>query len=136
MVKKIPNSGFMRMTSPSLKTKVSFFSFLQVKTMLICCAATESTGSSIRLNSSKQPHDPDCAKPETSKLIQFTRKKLVSANIYNKKKNHKSNMDYETLSNTYFYKILSLNKVNSYPSEHFRNSTAYLKSRFQNLLHI
>lgn len=59
MVRKIPNSGFMRMTSPSLKTKVSFFSFLQVKTMLICCAATDSTGSSIRLNSSKQPHDPD-----------------------------------------------------------------------------
>lgn len=85
MVRKIPNSGFMRMTSPSLKTKVSFFSFLQVNTILICCAATESTGSSIRLNSSKQPHDPDCAKPKTSKSILFTQKEEVSLNRYHKK---------------------------------------------------
>ena len=81
MVKKIPNSGFIRITSPSLKRKVSFFSFLHVKTMLICCAATESTGSSIRLNSSKQPQDPDCAKPETNKLF-LTDKKKTTVTFY------------------------------------------------------
>ena len=64
MVKKIPNSGSMLTLSPSVKTKTGLRSFLHCNTMAICCAATDNTGNSIRLNSSKQPHDPDWARPE------------------------------------------------------------------------
>ena len=58
-----PNSGSRSTTSASVKTNCGLRSFLQTSTMAICWAATESTGNSIRLNSSKQPHEPDCAKP-------------------------------------------------------------------------
>ncbi len=63
MVRKSPNSGSRSTTSPSVKMNCDFRSFLHCSTMAICCAATDNTGSSIRLNSSKQPHDPDCARP-------------------------------------------------------------------------
>lgn len=63
MVRKSPNSGFRVTLSPSVKTKDVLRSFLHVKIMEICWAATERTGRSIRLNSSKQPQDPDCANP-------------------------------------------------------------------------
>lgn len=67
MVKKIPNSGSMSTSSPSVKTNIFFLSFLHVSTTWICWAATDSTGSSMRLNSSKQPQLPDCAKPDRMK---------------------------------------------------------------------
>lgn len=63
IVMKIPNSGFISIISPSVKMKVFFFSFLAVNTTATCCAATDKTGSSMRLNSSKQPQVPDCASP-------------------------------------------------------------------------
>ena len=63
IVRKIPNSGLRSTTSPSVKMNYFLRSFLAVRTMAICCAATDSTGRSIRLNSSKHPHDPDCANP-------------------------------------------------------------------------
>lgn len=59
----MPNSGFISTLSPSVKMKFLRRSFLQVSTMAICWAATESTDRSIRLNSSKQPHEPDWARP-------------------------------------------------------------------------
>lgn len=63
MVRKSPNSGFIVTLSPSVKIKDFFRSFLHVRIMEICWAATDRTGKSIRLNSSKQPQDPDCASP-------------------------------------------------------------------------
>ena len=66
IVRKIPNSGFISTRSPSVKMNCFLRSFLQASTMAICCAATDRTGRSIRLNSSKQPHDPDWAKPVAS----------------------------------------------------------------------
>lgn len=63
MVRKMPNSGFIPTLSPSVKMKVFLRSFLQVSTVAICWAATERTGRSIRLNSSKQPQEPDWARP-------------------------------------------------------------------------
>ena len=63
IVKKIPNSGSMSTLSPSVKMNWLFLSFLHSNTMAICCAATDNTGNSILLNSSKQPQDPDWAKP-------------------------------------------------------------------------
>lgn len=59
MVRKRPNSGFISTRSPSVKMKFFFLSFLHVRTTEICCAATDNTGSSMRLNSSKQPQEPD-----------------------------------------------------------------------------
>ena len=67
MVRKIPNSGSMSTTSPSVKMNWFLRSFLHVSTTWICWAATDSTGSSIRLNSSKQPQLPDCASPATAR---------------------------------------------------------------------
>ena len=67
MVKKIPNSGSISTSSPSVKINIFFLSFLHVSTTWICWAATDSTGSSMRLNSSKQPQLPDCAKPDRMK---------------------------------------------------------------------
>lgn len=63
MVKKMPNSGSMSTLSPSVKMNCVFLSFLHSNTMAICWAATDNTGNSILLNSSKQPHDPDWANP-------------------------------------------------------------------------
>lgn len=63
IVRKIPNSGLISTLSPSVKTKFLRRSFLQVRTIAICWAATDNTGRSMRLNSSKQPHDPDWARP-------------------------------------------------------------------------
>ena len=60
---KIPNSGFMLTMSPSENRNILFFSFLQVRMIDICCAATDKTGSAILLNSSKHPQVPDCANP-------------------------------------------------------------------------
>lgn len=59
IVRKRPNSGFIVTLSPSVKIKDFLRSFLHVRIMEICWAATERTGRSIRLNSSKQPQDPD-----------------------------------------------------------------------------
>lgn len=67
IVRKIPNSGFISTLSPSVKIKFFRRSFLQVSTMAICWAATESTGRSIRLNSSKHPQEPDWARPKDRK---------------------------------------------------------------------
>ena len=63
MVINIPNSGLRSTTSPSVKINWRFRSLRQPRTIAICCAATESTGRSILLNSSKHPHDPDWARP-------------------------------------------------------------------------
>jgi len=63
MVRKIPNSLSIDTTSPSVNMNWGLFIFLHCSTIAICWAATDSTGSSIRLNSSKQPQDPDCASP-------------------------------------------------------------------------
>ena len=71
IVRKIPNSGLRSTTSPSVKMNCFLRSFLAVRTMAICCAATDSTGRSIRLNSSKHPHDPDCANPEKYNKIHW-----------------------------------------------------------------
>lgn len=67
----MPNSGFKSTQSPSEKMNCFFLSFLAVKMIEICCAATDKTGNSIRLNSSKHPQDPDCARPKkrTEKFI-------------------------------------------------------------------
>lgn len=70
MVRKSPNSGFIVTLSPSVKIKDFFRSFLHVRIMEICWAATDRTGKSIRLNSSKQPQDPDCASPSKGNLIE------------------------------------------------------------------
>lgn len=64
IVIKMPNSGLSDTLSPSVKINFFFLSFFAIRTMYICCAATDNTGSSIRLNSSKQPQEPDCAKPK------------------------------------------------------------------------
>lgn len=63
MVRKMPNSGSMLTTSPSVKTNCDLRSFLHVRTMAICCAATDNAANSMRLNSSKHPHDPDIDSP-------------------------------------------------------------------------
>ena len=63
MVRKRPNSGSRSTLSPSVKMNWDLRSFLQASTMAICWAATDSTGSSMRLNSSKQPQEPDWARP-------------------------------------------------------------------------
>lgn len=68
IVRKMPNSGFIPTLSPSVKMKVFRRSFLQVSTVAICWAVTERTGRSIRLNSSKQPQDPDWARPNHAKI--------------------------------------------------------------------
>lgn len=67
IVRNIPNSLSMSTTSPSVKVNWGFFFFLHWSTICICWAATDKTGSSMRLNSSKQPHAPDWAKPKKSK---------------------------------------------------------------------
>jgi hypothetical protein len=59
IVRKMPNSGLISTTSPSVNTNCFFLSFLAPRITAICCAATDRTGSSILLNSSKHPHDPD-----------------------------------------------------------------------------
>ena len=69
MVKKIPNSMLRATLSPSVKMKFFLRSFLLCSTMAICWAATDNTGSSILLNSSKQPHEPDWAKPGIEKEL-------------------------------------------------------------------
>ena len=71
MVKKMPNSMFKSTMSPSVKTNCFLRSFLQANTMAICCAATDKTGNSMRLNSSKQPQDPDWAKPAQNENQMF-----------------------------------------------------------------
>ena len=63
MVRKIPNSGFMSTQSPSEKMNCLRRSLRALSTIAICWAATDNTGKSIRLNSSKQPQDPLWAKP-------------------------------------------------------------------------
>lgn len=68
IVIKSPNSGFSSNSSPSENTSCLFLDFLADKTICICCAATDKTGSSILLNSSKHPQEPDCAKPTTNQL--------------------------------------------------------------------
>lgn len=65
MVMKIPNSLFKFTESPSVKTNCCFFSFFAFKTVATCWAATDKTGNSMRLNSSKQPQVPDWASPES-----------------------------------------------------------------------
>ena len=67
----MPNSESMSTSSPSVKMNIFFLSFLHVRTTWICCAATDSTGSSIRLNSSKQPQLPDWARPGWTKKGQL-----------------------------------------------------------------
>ena len=67
IVKKRPNSGSRSTTSPSVNINCGFLSFLHWSTIAICCAATDNTGSSIRLNSSKHPQEPDCARPTNEK---------------------------------------------------------------------
>lgn len=59
--------------SPSVNWNVFFFSRLLARTTATCWAATDSTGSSMRLNSSKQPHEPDWAKPVEFGGTQTTR---------------------------------------------------------------
>lgn len=63
IVRKMPNSGLISTWSPSVKTKFLRRSFLHVRTIAICWAATDKTGRSMRLNSSKQPQEPDWARP-------------------------------------------------------------------------
>lgn len=69
IVMKIPNSGHISITSPSVKVNCCFFSLCALRITATCWAATDNTGNSMRLNSSKQPHDPDCAKPAIVKLV-------------------------------------------------------------------
>ena len=63
MVRKMPNSGFMSTLSPSEKMNCLRRSLRALNTIAICWAATDNTGKSMRLNSSKQPQDPLCARP-------------------------------------------------------------------------
>lgn len=63
IVKKTPNSGSIKTISPSVNVNWLRRSFLQAKMMAICWAATDKAANSMRLNSSKQPHDPDLARP-------------------------------------------------------------------------
>ena len=86
IVRKMPNSGSRATLSPSEKMKAALRSFLAVRTMAICCAATDKTGSSMRLNSSKQPHDPDCARP-----LQKMKKTTFSINTKSLKEADKPN---------------------------------------------
>ena len=64
MVMKKPATGssVVGMTSPG-KVNDLAFDFLAFCTASTCCATTDSTSSSMRLNSSKQPHAPLCARP-------------------------------------------------------------------------
>lgn len=87
----MPNSGFISTLSPSVKTKLFLRSFLHVNTIAICCAATDSTGKSIRLNSSKQPQEPDWARPSKKRATKYLSRMLVIlfswAPLLRKKKN-------------------------------------------------
>ena len=68
----------MSTLSPSVKMNAGFLSFLHCRTMAICWAATDNTGNSIRLNSSKHPQDPDWAKPENNTGIMICALSWVS----------------------------------------------------------
>jgi hypothetical protein len=66
------NPGFMVMNTEqvglrliSVPSKTKRFSRRRIANWMdkICCATTDSTSRSIRLNSSKQAHAPDCARP-------------------------------------------------------------------------
>lgn len=81
MVMNIPNSGQSSTISPSVNWNDFFFSFLLAKTTATCWAATDNTGSSIRLNSSKQPQEPDCAKPKEENERK-ERRIVFKSNIY------------------------------------------------------
>ena len=60
---KKPTPGLRIVFWPSMKGNSVLCCLSADSTQLTCCATTDSTGSSIRLNSSKQPHAFDCARP-------------------------------------------------------------------------
>jgi hypothetical protein len=62
MVMKAMTVGTSRI-SESSKMKRSFLARMASSTVLYCVLHTESTATGMRLNSSKQPHAPVCARP-------------------------------------------------------------------------
>ena len=64
MVMKAPQTGFSSTFCGSPGTwKYSTLAFLALVMASTCCATTESTGSVMRLNSSKQPQRPPWQRP-------------------------------------------------------------------------
>ena len=62
MVMKMVHVGFSISSVPSKKNRVTPW-LIAIWMHWICCAITDRTSSSIRLNSSKHDHAPDCARP-------------------------------------------------------------------------
>ena len=63
IVMKNPTSLFSAIVWPSVNVNDFLSSRIDASTEPTCCATTESTSRSMRLNSSKQPQQPDCASP-------------------------------------------------------------------------
>ena len=62
MVTQTKHMGLRRSSVPS-KRKVCWCDWMALRMLSICCATTDSTSASMRLNSSKQAHAPDEASP-------------------------------------------------------------------------
>ena len=60
---KNPTRGSRLTLAPSVKMNSFFRSRIALSTQNTCCAHTESTSRLMRLNSSKHPHRPLCARP-------------------------------------------------------------------------
>ena len=60
---KNPTRGSRETMEPSVKTKLFLRSRMAFRTQNTCWAQTDSTSRLMRLNSSKQPHRPDWARP-------------------------------------------------------------------------
>ena len=60
----------VRLISSSSKINLGFPARMALSTVPYCPAVTESTSTGMRLNSSKQPHAPVCARPEKMLAIE------------------------------------------------------------------
>ena len=63
IVTKMPQVPSNLISFPSNQNRL-LFCVIAVRMHKICCATTESTSTSMRLNSSKHDHAPVCASPE------------------------------------------------------------------------
>ncbi len=59
---KIPTVGMSEISSPK-KLKRVLWSLMASCMLFTCTATTDNTSTEMRLNSSKQPQAPDCARP-------------------------------------------------------------------------
>ena len=58
----MPHDGISRISCPSNTNRFSF-ALIAAIMLLICVATTDSTSTSMRLNSSRHAHAPVCARP-------------------------------------------------------------------------